>query len=114
MFSRVFIFFLYFVLANSSSVLKAGQKCFLPDSYPQILQDFFCNKPFFVWLVPILTLIITVIAVLGNLTTTIEFFQKKSSRKKTELAEEKLLRLRKQLLTSSGRQKFLPRYKGTK
>ncbi len=100
--TSIYLFCLSFVLANTSSVSKASQKCFVSNSYPQSLQDFFCDKPFFVWLVAIFGVISLVVAsvakLTGNLQKIIDFVQKNLLRKKTEVSDGEKLKLRTQLL----------------
>ena len=100
--TSIYFFCLSFVLANTLSVSKAGQKCFLPDSYPKVIQDFFCDKPFFIWVVAIFGVISLVVASVAKLTENlqkiIDFFQKNLLRKKTEVSDGEKLKLRTQLL----------------
>ncbi len=89
-----------FIFAVSSSTSKAGK---LPSPpIPPFLKEFFSNNPFFAWFFWLFTAIAigvaAVAALTGNLQKIIDFVQKNLLRKQAEVPEEKLLKLREQLL----------------
>ena len=91
------------VLANSATASEEDKSCFLTSPLiPTDIQNFFCDKPVFVWLVAISTIIsmaVAAVAVLtGNLQKIIDFFKNNFTRKIVEVDDAKLLKYRKQLL----------------
>ena len=90
------------ILAASSSTSKADK---LPSpQIPTFLQDFFSNNPVFAWVFWLFTAlaigVAAVAALTGNLQKIIDFFKSNLLRKPVEVPEERLLKLRKKLLTT--------------